>query len=386
MPAALHRIIIILALLLYLSDIASKLMDWHGPIFTENGGALDLDDMAALDKASAVFDLHVDARISTESALPADSLKVSLKSVLPELIAGVARESGLPARLVPVLMSIQTTEFEGVYASRLQDLSLIHCRELYHSRASLLNRAVNDTSAEAPSPEVKEEEEELDFMITAPLDSVIEDFEASLSEDLLCNRRVTCVKNWTTPWSATSDTSNGPVAVEYMSDPSSETTASHCDICVVTVPLGVLKANAITFEPRLEDATPAVADAIAALGFGNSAKVFALFEERWWAPMKAFTLAPSIPDDSKWLEETESKGIDSSFTKEAKEPLLSYWIDVTDLCGQPVLCAMAGASNSPEVEALVAASAAAQDGDALLRRFVDSSLRSAKASGGIPLG
>ena len=360
------------------SDLASKLMDWHGPIFTQGGGALSLDDMAALDKASAIFDAHLDARIAAELALLGDSPRASLISVLPDIIAEVATESDLPARLVPVLKSVQTTEFEGVYASRLDNLSLIHCRELYHSR---ITPDLPVANAATPTSEVNEEDEkELDFMITAPLDSVIKEFEASLSHDLLCNSLVTSVNNWTTPWPPKSGALTGSVIVEYVSDQSSETISLNCDICVMTVPLGVLKAEAIAFEPPLKDAAPAVADAIAALGFGHSAKVFASFEHRWWAPMKVFTVAPSLPDDSNL-----SKDPGSLAFMEAKEPLLSYWIDVTDLCGRPVLCAMVGASSSPEVEALVAASAAAQDGDLLLRRFVDDSLRSAKVSGGLEL-
>jgi len=52
-----------------------------------------------------------------------------------------------------------------------------------------------------------------------------------------------------------------------------------CDICVVTVPLGVLKKNCIHFVPPLPDWK---ADAISKLGFGLLNKVGILFEEIFW--------------------------------------------------------------------------------------------------------
>ncbi len=52
-----------------------------------------------------------------------------------------------------------------------------------------------------------------------------------------------------------------------------------CDICVVTVPLGVLKKNCIQFVPPLPDWK---SEAIAKLGFGLLNKVGILFEEIFW--------------------------------------------------------------------------------------------------------
>ena len=48
---------------------------------------------------------------------------------------------------------------------------------------------------------------------------------------------------------------------------------------VCTVPLGVLKADCILFEPRLPDYKQ---DAIKRLGFGNLNKIVMHFEDRFW--------------------------------------------------------------------------------------------------------
>ncbi|MBC2773957.1 NAD(P)/FAD-dependent oxidoreductase [Rhizobium sp. AQ_MP] len=51
------------------------------------------------------------------------------------------------------------------------------------------------------------------------------------------------------------------------------------DHCIVTVPLGVLKSGAITFDPPLPEPQR---KAIAALGFGRLAKVAVAFDEAFW--------------------------------------------------------------------------------------------------------
>lgn len=51
------------------------------------------------------------------------------------------------------------------------------------------------------------------------------------------------------------------------------------DHCIVTVPLGVLKAEAITFEPALPDSHR---KAVAAIGFGQLAKVSVAFDKPFW--------------------------------------------------------------------------------------------------------
>ena len=53
------------------------------------------------------------------------------------------------------------------------------------------------------------------------------------------------------------------------------------DAVVVTLPLGVLKARAVAFDPPLPEEKAA---AIGRLGFGNVAKIVLSFEKRFWAP------------------------------------------------------------------------------------------------------
>lgn len=51
------------------------------------------------------------------------------------------------------------------------------------------------------------------------------------------------------------------------------------DYAIVTVPLGVLKAGKITFDPPLSDAKQS---AISAVGFGSGMKIIVTFSERFW--------------------------------------------------------------------------------------------------------
>ncbi|KAI0982820.1 hypothetical protein GJ496_003040 [Pomphorhynchus laevis] len=60
---------------------------------------------------------------------------------------------------------------------------------------------------------------------------------------------------------------------------SSDNTTYHCDACLVTVPLGVLKDDVIRFEPQLPDWK---LQAIKRLGYGNMNKVVLCFEKSFW--------------------------------------------------------------------------------------------------------
>lgn len=73
---------------------------------------------------------------------------------------------------------------------------------------------------------------------------------------------------------------------------------------VVTVPLGVLKAQAIAFEPSLPDLTHR---AIQAIGMSNHMKMVFWFEKRWW-PFDQFL---------------ESDGVVGSWWGRADQPILS---------------------------------------------------------------
>jgi len=83
------------------------------------------------------------------------------------------------------------------------------------------------------------------------------------------------------------------------------------DEVIVTVPLGVLKAGAIAFDPPLGEEKRAAIDRV---GFGTFEKAFFAFADRWWADSvepSGFYLRPSS--------------------------LAPYWLDLTSLVGAPVL-------------------------------------------------
>ncbi|MFF8990419.1 flavin monoamine oxidase family protein [Streptomyces sp. NPDC014983] len=93
---------------------------------------------------------------------------------------------------------------------------------------------------------------------------------------------------------------------------------------IVTVPLGVLKAGAITFTPALPDA---VAGPIARLGMGVFNKVFLQFPDRFW------------PDDVYAIRQHGRAGV----------PWHS-WYDVSVVSGRPMLLTFAGGAWGREIE------------------------------------
>lgn len=93
---------------------------------------------------------------------------------------------------------------------------------------------------------------------------------------------------------------------------------------VVTVPLGVLKAGAIDFEPALPEP---VADAIARVGMGTFDKVFLQFPERFWQD-GAYALRQLGAESVPWHS----------------------WYDVSAVSGTPMLLTFAGGDWARRVE------------------------------------
>ena len=111
---------------------------------------------------------------------------------------------------------------------------------------------------------------------------------------------------------------------------------------IVTVPLGVLKAGAIAFEPPL----PAeVADPIARLGMGVFNKVFLQFPERFWED-GAYAIRALGEPGEHWHS----------------------WYDVTAISGRPTLLTFAAGPFGRHVQTLTDDDAAA-DAVAALRRL-----------------
>jgi monoamine oxidase len=71
--------------------------------------------------------------------------------------------------------------------------------------------------------------------------------------------------------------------------------ASHA---IVTAPLGVLKADAITFDPPLP---PAKLAAIATLGFGVFEKVVLAYDQQYWQPSESGGIIVLDDDTGQWL-------------------------------------------------------------------------------------
>jgi monoamine oxidase len=109
------------------------------------------------------------------------------------------------------------------------------------------------------------------------------------------------------------------------------------DRILVTVPLGVLKAGAITFDPPLPESTVA---AIGAIGMGALDKYWFRFEERFWTE-----------DAQMW---TTMDGDGNPFTE---------WFDLAPSTGAPVLLALLGGPTARrwESEGSSAVEAAAQE-------------------------
>lgn len=93
---------------------------------------------------------------------------------------------------------------------------------------------------------------------------------------------------------------------------------------IVTVPLGVLKAGAIDFEPALPEP---VADAIARVGMGTFDKVFLQFPERFWQD-GAYALRQLGAESVPWHS----------------------WYDVSAVSGTPMLLTFAGGDWARRVE------------------------------------
>lgn len=111
---------------------------------------------------------------------------------------------------------------------------------------------------------------------------------------------------------------------------------------VVTVPLGVLQAGAVTVEPPL---APDVLDAMGRLGMGVYDKVFLRFPERFWG------------DD--WVVRQQGPaGVD-----------WHSWYDMSRVTGEPVLAALVGGAGARRIESLPDALVVDEGLEALRRMF-----------------
>jgi polyamine oxidase len=208
---------------------------------------------------------------------PADDIAVG-DAVAPALDA-----LGLDGNDAAVVQAWVRGEFENLYAASLDELSLRNRGEPFR----------------LPGP---------DLLLTDDLGDVVAELADGL--DLQRDQRVVSVR-------ATGD--DGWIVT-------TETGSVHMvDAVIVTVPIGVLQAGVITFDPPLPAAVQA---AIGRIGAGPVTKVFASFEQAWWAPLRSF-----------WA---------------VAEPRvhLELWVDVTPLTGRPCLCGFATGERAVALEGM----------------------------------
>ena len=121
-----------------------------------------------------------------------------------------------------------------------------------------------------------------------------------------------------------------PVAsVEYGTDGESVTTADgqrfEADRVIVTVPLGVLQAGVIAFDPPLPAAHRAAIDSLA---MGLLDKIWLRWEERWWSETaEQWTRLP-----------TEGEQV----------PSFAEWFNLAPVSGAPVLLGLIGGAEARE--------------------------------------
>lgn len=173
-------------------------------------------------------------------------------------------------------------EYENLYAAPIDDLSLAHSLEPFRLPGE-------------------------DRMLTGSVELVVADLGGGL--DVVTGAVVTRVEQcasggWRVTWN--SGTEDG-------------------EAVVVAVPIGVLKAGVIAFEPPL---CAAVTESISRIGTGLVAKVFTTHDRAFWSPARAFWIAADPPS------------------------ALELFVDVSALTGLPTLCAFAVGEYARAVEAM----------------------------------
>jgi monoamine oxidase len=136
-----------------------------------------------------------------------------------------------------------------------------------------------------------------------------------------CGSRVKRIVDHTT---ASRGASGHPHAFDVEVD-GKERVVHQADAVIVTVPLGVLHANTIAFEPSLP---VRVVQSLSRIGYGPLNKVFASFTHAFWSPKRVFR------------------------TVGHPSPPLFLWVDVSQMRGSPTLCAFTTCEAAQQVESL----------------------------------
>jgi len=149
-----------------------------------------------------------------------------------------------------------------------------------------------------------------DLFVTGGYDKLVSSALAGL--DVRLNRQVINIQ-WSESGATVTDTAN------------SANSTSVADRVVVTVPLGVLKASSMSFDPPLPAAQQGAIDA---LGMGVLDKYWFRFEEQFWSN-----------DTLMWTQ--ISPAPDSAARSSTGQPF-TEWFNMAPLTGEPVLLALLG--------------------------------------------
>jgi hypothetical protein len=249
--------------------------------FVAGVGRLAPERAAGLDAARVAIDAGL------ERAVAAAEPDRALGPVVRALVAGEA----LPGDDGPLLERVVLGLYEHLYAADVDDLSLRWCEEPFH----------------LPGPDLK---------VLGGLDAVIAELADGI--DVRTGHRVAGVHAAS---GGLADAAAGPRWLVALCNGSTIPAAA----VVVTVPVGVLHAGRIAFDPPLP---PAVAAALGRVGAGVTGKVFLRFRTRWWPRLWSFrTVVPGTPT-------------------------VESWVDVSDLAGAPTLCGTTVGQSVRMVEAL----------------------------------
>lgn len=222
------------------AGVPTDVMDWtRRASFVVGHGWLSRTETARLDTARE----RVDSGIEIAAQLPEDR---ALGPVVRELVAVHGRD---PFDRM-VLLSWIRSEYEGIYAAPIDDLSVRYRSEPFYFEGD------NAT-------------------VLGSLDRVVA--VAAEGLDVRCGVRVHAI-GW-------ADAGNSWVV-------SSGDGWLPADAVIVTVPIGVLQRGGIHFTPPLPDA---VVDAMSRIGSGRVAKVVATFARAFWAPSRSVSLVADPP-------------------------------------------------------------------------------------------
>jgi polyamine oxidase len=256
--------------------VASVPWEWERTTaFVDGVGPLDEEARRRLVAARQAVE---DALDLATAAARADRRDTAVGPVLRAVLSSLDE----PPDVLAVLNGWLRGEFENQYAAPVDELSLVNRAEPYHLPGG-------------------------DRLITSGIDRATDALAAGL--DVHLGERVLALRRTTDGWTATTALGRRFTA----------------DAVVLAVPLPVLQRELIAVDPPLP---PMVTDRLARLACGPVAKVFASFDEAFWAPHRAF-----------WVVGPQRRA-------------LELFVDVSAAAGRPALCAFSSGRFAAEVESM----------------------------------